>query len=159
MKRFRMTATMLGLLSAYVAPCVRADDRNKETHLTINVPLRVQDTLLAPGKYVFKLIELGASSDVVSIFNSNGTRLETIIIGLPAYRDNAGDNKMFAISDPQGNQPATLQSWFYPGDNFGVEFRAAKSANEARHVSRTNGKGQIGQKPDTAAPARNGDMN
>ena len=155
MKRFRMTAAILGLLSAYFAPCVRADDRNKETRLKINVPLRVQDTLLAPGQYVFKLIELGANSDVVSIFNSNGTRLETIMIGLPAYRDNAGDKRLFAISDPQGDQPATLQSWFYPGDNFGVEFRAAKRANEARHVSRTNGKGQSGEKNDTAAPAGN----
>jgi hypothetical protein len=50
------------------------DDRNKETHLTINVPLRVQDTLLTPGKYVFKLIELGTNSDVVSIlFKWNST--------------------------------------------------------------------------------------
>src|ERR1700719_80873 len=73
MKRFRMTAAILGLLSAYFAPSVRADDQNKETHLTTNVPIRVQDTLLAPGQYVFKLIELGANSDVVSIFNSNGT--------------------------------------------------------------------------------------
>jgi hypothetical protein len=150
-----MTAAILGLLSASFAPCVRADDQNKKSHLTINVPLRVQDTLLAPGEYVFKLIELGAKSEVVSIFNSNGTRLETIMIGMPAYRNNAGDNNMFAISDPQGNQPATLQSWFYPGDNFGVEFRAAKRANEASHVSRTNGKGQNGAKTDTAAPAGN----
>jgi hypothetical protein len=155
MKRFRMTAAILGLLSAHVAPSLRADDQNKETHLTTNVPLRVQDTLLAPGQYVFKLIELGANSDVVSIFNSNGTRLETIMIGLPAYRDNAGDKRLFAISDRQGDQPATLQSWFYPGDNFGVEFRAAKRANEARHVSRTNGKGQSGEKTDTASPAGN----
>lgn len=155
MKRFRMTAAILGLLSAYFAPSVRADDHNKETHLTINVPLRVQDTLLTPGEYVFKLIQLGGNSDVVSIFNSNGTRLETIMIGLPAYRGNAGDEKMFAISDPQGDQPATLQSWFYPGDNFGVEFRMVKRANEARRLSRTNGKGQNGVKTDTAAPAGN----
>ena len=155
MKRFRMTAAILGLLSACFAPCARADDQNKKSHLTINVPLRVQDTLLAPGEYVFELIEQGANSEVVSIFNSNGTRLETIMIGMPAYRNNAGDNKMFAISDPQGNQPATLQSWFYPGDNFGVEFRAAKRANEARHVSRTNGKGQNNAKTDTAASAGN----
>jgi hypothetical protein len=104
---------------------------------------------------VFKLIELGGNSNVVSIFNSNGTRLETIMIGLPAYRDNAGDNKMFAISDPEGNQPATLHSWFYPGDDFGVEFRAAKRDNEVRDVSGTNGKGQNGERTDTAAPAGN----
>jgi hypothetical protein len=155
MKQFRMTAAILALLSAYFAPCVRADDHNKETHLTINVPLRVQDTLLPPGEYVFRLMELGASSGVVSIFNSNGTRLETIMIGLPAYREDAGDKKMFAISDPQGEQPATLLTWFYPGDNAGVEFRTMKPANEARNVSQTNGKGQNAQKADAAAQAGN----
>jgi hypothetical protein len=155
MRRFRMTTATLVLFGAYLAPCVRADDWNKETHLTINVPLRVQDTLLAPGAYVFKLIDMGANSNVVSIFNSNGTRLETIMVGLPAYRDNAGDNNMFAISAPQGSQPATLQFWFYPGDNFGVEFRAANTANEERRVSRANGKAQNGDKIDTAAPAGN----
>ena len=155
MKRFRMTAAMLGLLGACFAPSVRADDRNKETHLTINVPLRVHDTVLAPGEYVFKVIDLGSNSLAVEILNSDGTRVEATMIGLPAYRNNVGDNKVFTISDPQGDQPAILQSWFYPGDNFGVEFRAAKSANEAQHVSRMKGKVQAGKKADTAAPAGN----
>jgi hypothetical protein len=155
MKRFRMTAAMLGLLGACLAPSVRADERNKETHLTINVPLRVHDKLLAPGEYVFKVVELSTSSAVVEIFNSEGTRLEATMIGMPAYRNDVGDNRVFTISDPQGNQPATLQSWFYPGDNFGVEFRAAKSAHEAQHVSRAKGKMKAGDKADTAAPAGN----
>jgi hypothetical protein len=75
---------------------------------------------------VSKVIRLGGSSDVISIFDSNGTRLETILIGMAAYLDNAADNKLFNFSEPQGNRPATLQSRFYPGDNFGVEFHAAK---------------------------------
>jgi hypothetical protein len=155
MKRFKMTVAMVGLLGACFVPGVRADDRNKETHLTINVPLRVQDTLLPPGTYVFKVIELGGNSGIVSIFNSNTSRLETIMIGLPAYRENAGENKLFTISDPQGDQPATLQTWFYPGDNFGVEFRAVKRATETMHVSGTNTKGQNTGKADAATPAGN----
>jgi len=154
MNRFTTTAVMLGLLSAHFAPGALADERNKETHLTINVPLRVQDTLLAPGEYVFKLVELAASSTVVSIFNSNGTRLETMMISLPAYRNDI-DNKLFTISDPQGDQPATLQSWFFPGDNFGIEFKTAKRTNETSHLSGTNGKGQNAGKADAAAPAGN----
>jgi hypothetical protein len=155
MKRFRMTAITLGVLSACFAPGIRADDWNKESHLTINVPLRVQDTVLAPGEYVFRLIRTGGSSDVVSIFNSSGIRLETILLSLPAYRGNAGDNKLFTVADPQGDRPATLQYWFYPGDNFGVEFQQAKRANEARHLSGPNGKGQNAGKADAAAAAGN----
>jgi hypothetical protein len=69
------------MLSAYVVPSVRADEWNKETHLTINVPLQIEDTVLAPGEYVFKLVEPETDRDIVSIFNSDGTRLETTIMG------------------------------------------------------------------------------
>jgi hypothetical protein len=74
MNRFKRTFAMLGLLTAGCAPCMRGDDRNKETHLTIDQPLQVRDTLLAPGQYVFKLIEPG----VVSIHNADGSRPEGI---------------------------------------------------------------------------------
>src|SRR5258708_389331 len=51
MNRFKMTAALLGLLTPCVAPTLRADDWNKETRLTTNQPLQVQDTVLAPGQY------------------------------------------------------------------------------------------------------------
>jgi hypothetical protein len=74
---------------------------------------------------------------------------------MPAYCDNAADDKLFNFSDPQGNQPATLQSRFYPGDNFGVTFHAAKGANETRQVSGANGKPQNAGNADTAAQIGN----
>jgi hypothetical protein len=148
MKRFRMTAATLGILSAYFVPCVRADDFNKETHLTINVPFQIEDKVLAPGEYVFKLVDSDTNNEVVSIFNSAGTKFETFIIGRPTYRADAGGKKLFTIAEPHGNQPARLQSWFYPGDNFGVEFPALKIGNETGHVSRTKEKGQNAGKAD-----------
>jgi hypothetical protein len=159
MNRFKMTAATLGLLSVYFVPCVRADDWNKESHLTINVPLQIQGTLLAPGQYVFKLVDPDTNRDVVSIFNSAETRLETIMIGRSTYRADAGDKKLFTISEPQGNQPATLKSWFYPGDNFGVEFPAAKTANETGRVSRTKEKRRNAGRADDVASARDQGVN
>ena len=142
MNRFRMTAATLGLLSAGLVPSMRADDNNKETRMTINGPLQVQDTLLAPGQYVFKLSQPDTAHSVVSIYNADGTRLEGIIMGWSAYRADAGDKNMFRISQPQGNQPAKLQTWFYPGDNFGVEFSVKEVATETGRVIKSNGKGQ-----------------
>jgi hypothetical protein len=126
MKRFRMTAATLGLLSACLVPSMRADDSNKETRLTINQPLQIQDTLLAPGQYVFKLVEPDTSRSVVGVYNADSNRLEGFIMGWAAYRTDAGDKQLFTISQPEGNQPAKLQTWFYPGDNFGVEFSVVK---------------------------------
>ena len=147
MTKFRMTLATLGMLSAHFVPGARADEWNKETHLTINVPVQIQDTVLAPGEYVFKLVEPETDRGVVSIFNSDGIRLETIIMGWSKYRAD-GDKKLFTVSYPHGSQPATLQAWFYPGDNVGVEFPTAKRASGDGHVSRTKDKGQNAGKGD-----------
>src|SRR5579864_4457612 len=141
MNRFRMTAATLGLLSACFAPSMRADENNKETRMTINGPLQVQDKLLAPGQYVFKLIQPDTARGIVSIYSADGARLEGIIMGWSAYRVDAGDKELFTISQPQGNQPATLKYWFYPGDNYGVEFSEKKQANETGRVMKSNKKG------------------
>jgi hypothetical protein len=137
MNRFKMTAATLGLLSASFVPSMRADESNKETRLTVNQPLQVEDTLLGPGEHVFKLIAPG----VVSIYNADGTGPEGIILGWSAYRADAGDKKLFTISQPQGEQPAKLQTWFYPGDNFGLEFSAKRLANETGRVVKSKTKG------------------
>ena len=151
MTTFRMTVVTLGMLSAYFVPSVRADEWNKETHLTINIPVQIQDTVLPPGEYVFKLVEPDTDRDLVSIFNSDGTRLETIIMGWSTYRADASDKKLFTISEPHGDQPATLQAWFYPGDNLGVEFPAAKRASGNGRVSGTKDDGHSAGKADGAA--------
>lgn len=135
MNRFKITVAMLGLLTAGFAPSMQADDRDKETRLTTNQPLQAGNILLAPGQYVFKLIEPG----VVSIYNADGNQPQGIILGWPAYRENTGDTKLFTVSQSQGNQPASLKYWFYAGDNSGLEFSA--KALEAGHVARSKKKG------------------
>jgi hypothetical protein len=132
-----MIAAALGMISACAAPSLRADDNNKETRMTITQPLQVQDTLLAPGQYVFKLIDPG----VVSIYSADGTGPEALILGWAAYRADAGDKNLFTVSQSQGNQPAALKYWFYPGDNFGLEFSAKKLANETGRVVKSKTKG------------------
>ena len=148
MKRFKMTAATLGLLSAYFVPSLRADESNKETRVSINGPLQVQDTLLEPGQYVFQLTLPDTSRTVVNIYNADKTRLEGTIMGWSAYRVDAGDKTLFHISQSQGNQPAKLQTWFYPGDNFGVEFGLTKNTRPTGGVIKSTG-----QEPSTAASA------
>jgi hypothetical protein len=141
MNRFTITTVLLGLLPACLAPSVRADDRSKETHFTIAQPLQVQGVLLAPGQYVFKLAAADTEQRVVSIDDVAGRRLG-VVIGVSAYRSNANDKNRFVFSQPTGNQPSTLKSWFYPGDNFGVEFPAEKPAKDARGIAKSKGAGQ-----------------
>jgi hypothetical protein len=135
MKRFKIAFAMLCLLTAGFAPSMRADARDKETHLTTNQPLQVGNTVLAPGQYIFRLIGPG----IVSIYNADGTQPQGIILGWSAYREDAGDKKLFTVSQSQGNQPAALKYWFYPGDNSGLEFSAKEL--QAGQVARSKKKG------------------
>lgn len=122
MTRFNTTAAMFALAAASFAPSVLADGHGKETRLAIDQPLKVQNTVLAPGEYIFKLTVPDSNHSIVSIYNSDGSHLEAIVMGVSAYRADAADKQLFTFSKPQGNQPSALKSWFYRGDNFGVEF-------------------------------------
>jgi hypothetical protein len=132
MKRFKIALVMLGMLTAGFAPSMRADDRDKETRLTTNQPLQVGNILLAPGQYLFKLIDPG----VVSIYNADGTQPQGIILGWTAYRIDPGDKNLITVSQSQGNQPAALKYWFYAGDHSGLEFPEKKLANETGRAAK-----------------------
>ena len=123
MNRLKLTAVVLGLLAAGFAPSLRADERNKATRVTTNQPLQVQDTVLPPGQYVFKLLQPDTNQNIVSIYSADGSRLEGIVVGISAYRANADDPKLLAVSQPVGDKPAILNDWFFPGASEGLEFR------------------------------------
>ena len=114
MNRIKITTAMLGLLTACFAPSLQADDFNKETRITTNQPLQVQNTVLPPGQYLFKLLAPDTEENVVTIFSADGRRLEGIVVGLAAYRADASDNKLLTVSQPVGDQPAVLNYWFFP---------------------------------------------
>jgi len=139
MNGFKMTAALLGMLVVSCAPSLRADDFNKETRFTISQPLQVQDMLLAPGSYVLKLTVPDFDQMLVSIYNSDGIRLEKSALGFAAYRSNAGDPKIITVSQPQGDQPSKLKTWFYPGENFGVEFAEKDSVQSLKPMGNTTG--------------------
>jgi hypothetical protein len=140
MNRFTVTTLMLGFLAAGFTPSMRADDFNRETHFTISQPLQVQSTLLTPGQYLLKLTEAGFDHLVVSIYNADGTRLDGIVMGVSAYRGDAGDEKLMIVSQPKDGQPSRLKYWFYPGDNYGVEFPAKSPTSEATYLVNSNGR-------------------
>ena len=140
MNRLRPTLTMLCLVAAGFAPSMRADDFNHETHFTINQPLQVENTVLAPGQYVLKLTDLIANRVVVSIYNADGTQLDTIVMGVSVYREDSGDQKLMTVSQPQGNEPGKLKTWFYPGNNYGVEFPVKTLPSELTYIANSNGR-------------------
>lgn len=107
--------------SFFAAGQVEADSWNKMTLFTTRQPIQVGNTYLEPGAYMFKLSD--SNRHVVQIFNRDGSHLYSTIIATPDYRLEPNSRTQFTFWEtPTGSVPA-MKSWFYPGDNFGQEFR------------------------------------
>jgi hypothetical protein len=115
-------ACSFAILTSLAAPA-KADLWNKKTIVTIDGPLQVTDTVLQPGKYVFKLADSQANRHVVQIYNADESRLIDTILAMPNTRlQPTGESRFQMWETPAGHMQA-LRAWFYPGDNFGQEFK------------------------------------
>jgi hypothetical protein len=104
----------------------QADGWDKMTVLTVNEPVQVSDTYLDPGTYVFKLVDVGSARHIVRILNADQSQVINTVMAIPNYRlQPTGDSRFAFWETPPGTARA-MRAWFYPGDNFGQEFRYPK---------------------------------
>lgn len=104
----------------------QADQWDKKTILTVDQPIQVQERLLQPGQYVFKLLNSNSDRHIVQIYNADQSHIIDTVLAIPNYRlQPTGKSQFMFWETPAGNAKA-LRAWFYPGDNFGQEFRYPK---------------------------------
>ena len=124
------------LLGSVASRSVKADEWDNRTILTFSGPVQVQNTRLDAGTYVFKLAET-ADRHVVQIFNQDETQVIATIMAIPDYRleprgktvikfSETSDQTTTSGTTPQAGVP--IKEWFYPGDNFGQEFKVVPQA-------------------------------
>jgi hypothetical protein len=110
----------------------QADQLDRKTIFTFSAPVRVGETTLPAGTYTFKLMDLGADRNVVQIFDADDMHLITTIMAIPDYRVEPTGHTVVKFAETNdgsqlsGNIPDTgipIKEWFYPGDNFGQEFK------------------------------------
>src|SRR2546423_10296448 len=138
MKKLRVLTLLFGLaglLAAYF-PLAHADDWDKTTKITFSEPVQVPGKVLAPGPYVFKLLNSASNRHVVQIFNEDHTQLITTVMAIPNQRLEPAGKTILQYDERPSDQPIALAAWFYPGDNFGQEFVYPKA--EAEQLSRLN---------------------
>lgn len=111
----------LGFASGFVP--AQADEWNKKTILTVNNRIQVSDTVLDPGQYVLMLADSNSNRHIVQIYDADQKHLIDTVMAIPNYRlQPTGKSRFLFWETPPGTAPA-LRAWFYPGDNFGQEFR------------------------------------
>jgi hypothetical protein len=125
-------ALVLSLMGSVFAPVAKATEWDKQTNITINEPIEIQDTVLPAGSYVIRLLDSASERYVVQIFNAAQDHLITTVMAIPTYKSTAPDNSEFKFYEIKKGQPAMLHTWFYPGDNTGFEFRPGPGRVEAQ---------------------------
>ena len=120
----KMSAGIICLMlfgATLFVPKVRADEFDKKTIVTVNEPIQVPGKVLPAGTYVLKLLDSNDRT-LVAIYNADGRHLITTIQGIPDYRMETPSEAILQLEERPEGQPEALTEWFYPGDNFGVEF-------------------------------------
>jgi hypothetical protein len=112
----------LVLLGALFVPNVRADEWDKKTIVSFSAPVQIPGTVLPAGTYVFKVADNDGNRYLVEIFDAHETQLVATIMAIPDYRMQAPDKTIISFNERPSGQPEALKAWFYPGDNYGVEF-------------------------------------
>jgi len=123
------------LLAAYF-PLAHADEWDKTTKITFSEPVQVPGRVLAPGTYIFRLLDSQSNRHIVQIFNEDHTQLITTVMAIPNQRLEPAGKTILRYDERPADQPVALAAWFYPGDNFGQEFVYPKA--EAEQLSRLN---------------------
>ena len=129
MKRYLpvFAALAVSLMSSAFAPSLKASETDKKTIITISQPVSVEGTTLPPGQYVLKLQDSSTRQDVVSIFNGDETRLIATVVAIHAYRIEPTGKSEFSFYKSPVGQPVALHTWYYPGDDNGLEFLRPRS--------------------------------
>jgi hypothetical protein len=120
-KMFTGMICLMLLGATFLAPKVRADESDKKTIMTVNEPIQVPGRVLPAGTYVLRL--LGANDrTLVAIYDADEMHLITTVQGVADYRMETPSEAILQLEERTEGGPEALTAWFYPGDNFGVEF-------------------------------------
>ena len=133
MRNIRNLVTMMfvGMMMAAGLPAAKADAANWKTYMTFSAPVEIPGMVLGPGKYVFKLLDSLMPGEVVAVYNSDGRIMEAVQ-GIPDYRLKATDKSVVTLEERATGSPKAIQSWFYPGNNYGIDFIYPKAKTTQR---------------------------
>jgi hypothetical protein len=123
------------LIAGIFSPRVRADEWDKMTILTVDQPIQIADTYLEPGQYVLKLMDSQSDRHIVEIFNRDQSHLVNTVLAIPDYRLQPTGRSQFLFWETPPGYARAMRAWFYPGDNFGQEFRYPKNLRQIAMVS------------------------
>ncbi len=116
----------VGLFGSSFVTKAHADSWDKKTIVTVNESIIAGNKVLAPGTYVWRLMDSPSNRHIVQIFDQDQKHLEATILAIPNYRLKFDGKSQFTFWETPTGVPKAVRAWFYPGDNSGQEFAFPK---------------------------------
>src|ERR1700693_474442 len=124
MKNYLLRIALVAIVGIAGVGIVNADQWDKKTVITIDEAMQLPNAMLQPGTYVIRLNDSPSNRHVVQVFDKDEKHLVTTILAIPNMRLRPTGKSVFAFWEVPAGKPKALRAWFYPGDNFGQEFRS-----------------------------------
>jgi hypothetical protein len=107
-----------------LTPRARASMTDELTKMTFNNPVEVPGKILLPGTYEFRIMDVGAASDLntVEILGPNGMHAIEVVQTIPVERMQPTGKTVVTFEKQSPDAPQAIKDWFYPGRTHGVEF-------------------------------------
>jgi hypothetical protein len=123
MQRKWITAALLLVISGSLfVPHARGDEEDKKTVLTFSAPFEIPGRSLAAGTYVLKVLNSQTERNIVLIYDADETHFITSVSAITASRLEPADDTVITFDYQSANGIPLLKTWFYPGDDTGLEF-------------------------------------
>jgi hypothetical protein len=123
---FRHTAIAIAcavILAGALTHKLAASEWDKKTIVTFNTPVEIPGNKDLPaGTYVFKRLDSPADRNIVQIWDKDEKQLFATVLAIPDYRLTPADKPVIQFDERPSDSPPALKAWFYPGDNYGLQF-------------------------------------
>ena len=125
MKILKISAAVmsLGLLLVTVASIARADEFDLRTEVTFQQPVQIPGMVLAPGTYIFTLVNPNDDRTDFMVINAQTNKTLEMVSGVPvSHKGKPVDVAEFVlVKGDKPGAPEKLQAWFYPDHDSGIE--------------------------------------
>lgn len=121
LKKFSLAIACLAML-AMTTHRAKADAWDKKTIITFDQPVELPGIVLPAGTYVFRLVDLPSSRNVVQVLNKEENKVFTTILAISDIHLTPRDKTYIGFGERAAGSPQAIREWFYPGETFGLEF-------------------------------------
>lgn len=120
LKKAFLVVACLGML--FMATGARASLLDRKTTMTFNQPVEVPGAVLPAGTYVFRVLDVAGSRNIVQVSNADDNAVMTTFIAIPDEKATPYDETHIGFAERPAGSVAAIHEWFYPGMNLGLEF-------------------------------------